>query len=210
TEGESNRLSALPELSYPHAERAGGRPYHFAAAAYAYAFLFRGAGQPLPDALDPRTRIAADIYNRALTQGFMAPDGTQVIVAGGEQPLPFGRLDVDLPGGPPMWAGRRLEAFLPASHVSRPRPRDRHRQAGLGARLVASLAAADNVAPRYSRIPPSLKVPATIFLRFEDVREGIASGQMRAALELYTQDTAARIKVEGREVPVEFEPSAAL
>jgi hypothetical protein len=210
TAGEENRLFALAELSYLHAEHGRARAYHFAAAVYAYAFLFRGEGHPPPDALDPRTRLAADIYNRALTQGFMATDRAEVMVAGGEQPLPFGRLDVDLPGGPPVWAGRQLEKFLPASNVAIRGLRNRYRQAGLGAPLVASLGVAETVAPRFSLVPPGLKVPVTIFLHVDDVREGIRSGQLHASLELYTMDSAARITVEGREVPLEFEPSAAL
>ena len=210
TEGEANRLFALAELSYLYAERTGKRAYHFAAAAYAYAFLFPGEGDAPPDALDPRARIAADVYNRAVTQAFTAPDGSEVIVAGGQVALPFGQLAIDLPGGPPMWAGRRLERFLPASNVTIRGLRNRYRQAGLGAPLVASLAAAEHVAPRYSLVPPGIKVPVTIFLRFDHVRDGIASGQLQASLELYTQDADTRIMVEGRAVPLEFEPSAAL
>jgi pimeloyl-ACP methyl ester carboxylesterase len=208
--GEENRLFALAELSYLHAEHARVRAYHFAAAAYAYAFLFRGEGQAAPDALDPRTRIAADIYNRAITQGLMAPARAEVIVAAGEKPLPFGRLDVALPGGPPVWAGRHLEGFLPAANVAVRGLRNRYRQAGLGAPLVAGLGPAVTVAPKFSLVPPRLKVPVTIFLRFDHVREGIASGQLHASLELYTMDAAARITVEGRQVPLEFEPSTAL
>ena len=210
TEGDANRLFALAELSYLHAEHSKARAYHFAAAVYAFAFLFPGEGQTPPDVLDPRARVAADLYNRAVTQAFMAPDGSEVIVAGGQIALPFGQLSVDLPGGAPMWAGRRLERFLPASNVAIRGLRNRYRQAGLGAPLVASLGAAENIAPRYSRVPPRLKVPVTIFLRFDDVREGITSGQLRASLELYTMDSDARIEVEGRPVPLEFEPSAAL
>jgi Alpha/beta hydrolase family len=209
-EGEENRLFALAELSYLHAQHTRTRAYHLAAAAYAFAFLFPGEDQAPPEALDPRARVAADIYNRALTQAFMAPDGTEVVVAGGEHALPFGHLSVDLPRGAPMWAGRRLERFLPASNVAIRGLRNRYRQAGLGAPLVASLGVAENVAPRFSLVPPGIKVPVTIFLRFDGVREGIASGQLRASLELYTQDSADRITVVGREVPLEFEPSAAL
>ena len=210
TEGEASRLFALAELSYLHAEHTRRRAYHFAAAAYAFAFLFPGEGETPPDALDPRARIAADLYNRALTQAFMAPNGTEILVAGGEHALPFGHLSIDLPGGPPTWAGRRLEQFLPAANVAIRGLRNRYRQAGLGAPLVASLGAAENVAPRYSLVPPAIKVPVTIFLRFDRVREGIANGQLRASLELYTQDASARITMEGREIPLEFEPSAAL
>jgi pimeloyl-ACP methyl ester carboxylesterase len=210
TEGGENRLFALAELSYLHAERTGARPYYLAAAVYAYAFLFRGADQPAPDPLDPRTRLAADLYNRALTEGLTAPDRTEVVVAPGEHLLPFGRLDIDLPGGTPVWAGRRLDAFLPAAHVAVRGLRNRYRQAGLGAPLVAGLAPAEGVPPRYSFVPRRLKVPVTIFLRLDHVRAGLASGELRGVLELYTKDTRSRITVEGREVPLEFEASAAL
>jgi pimeloyl-ACP methyl ester carboxylesterase len=54
-----------------------------------------------------------------------------------------------------------------------------------------------------------LKVPVTVFLRLDHVREGLATGQLRGALELYSMDTASHIEVEGRPVPLEFEPSAA-
>ena len=209
TEGEENRLFALAELSYLHAERAQARPYYLAAAVYAYAFLFRGDEQALPDPLDPRTRLAAELYNRALTEGLRK--GTDIVVAPGERLLPFGRLEIDLPGGEPVWAGRSLDEFLPASDIQIRGLRNRYRQVGLGAALVARLGPVKGVAPpRYSGVPPGLKVPVTAFLRLDHVREGLATGQLRGALELYSMDTASRIEVEGHPVPLEFEPSAAI
>ena len=109
-----------------------------------------------------------------------------------------------------MWAGRRLEKFLPATHVAIRGLRNRYRQAGLGAPLVAGLAPAEDVAVRDRFIPPRLKVPVTVFLRLDDVRAGISSGELRGTLEVYTKDTATTTTVEGRAVPLEFEPSAAL
>ena len=50
----------------------------------------------------------------------------------------------------------------------------------------------------------------TVFLRLDHVREGLATGQLQGALELYSMDSASQIEVEGRPVPLEFEPSAAL
>ncbi len=210
TEGGENRLFALAELSYLHAEQAQARSHYLAAAIYAYAFLFRGEGQPGPGPLDPRTRIAADLYNRALTEGLTGPDRNAVLVAPGEHPIAFGRLEIAMPAGPPMWAGRRLDNFLPATHVAIRGLRNRYRQAGVGAPLVAGLAPAEDVAVHNQFIPPRLKVPVTVFLRLDDVRAGISSGELRGTLEVYTQDTATTTTVEGRAVPLEFEPSAAL
>ena len=209
TEGGENRLFALAELSYLHAGHTRASSYYLAAAVYAYAFLFRGEGQPPPDPLDPRTRLAAGIYNNALAEGLSS--GPHVVVAPGEYLLPFGRLDLDLPAGPPVWAGRSLDEFLPASRIHVRGLRNRYRRVGLGAALVARLAPVQGaVPPRYSHVPPRLRVPATVFLRLDHVRDGLATGEVRGALELYSMDAANQIVVEGRPVPLEFEPSAAL
>ena len=209
TEGDENRLFALAELSYLHAEQSGARPYYLAAAVYAYAYLFPGDGAA-PDPLDPRTRLAAELYNRGLTEGLTPRDGADVVIDPGEHVLPFGRLDLDLPGGAPAWGGHALVAFRPAAHVKVRGLRNRYRQAGLGAPLMASLAPAQGTARAYSLVPPPLKVPVTVFLRLDHVREGLATGQLRGALEVYSMDTASRVEVDGRPVPLEFEPSAAL
>ena len=209
TEGGENRLFALAELSYLHAEQSGARAHYLAAAVYAYAFLFPGGGAT-PDPLDPRTRLAAELYNRALTEGLTPKDGADVVIASGERLLPFGRLDLDLPGGEPAWAGHPLVGFRPAAHVKVRGLRNRYRRAGLGAPLMASPAPVPGARPEYSRVPPPLKVPVTVFLRLDHVREGIATGQLRGALEVYSMDTASQIEVDGRPVPLEFEPSAAL
>jgi hypothetical protein len=75
---------------------------------------------------------------------------------------------------------------------------------------MASLAPAKGTGHVYSLVPPPLKVPVTVFLRIDHVREGLATGQLRGALEVYSMDTASEIEVDGRPVPLEFEPSAAL
>ncbi|MGH7358918.1 MAG: esterase/lipase family protein, partial [Candidatus Rokuibacteriota bacterium] len=209
TEDGENRIFALAELSYVHAEQSGARPHYLAAAVYAYAFLFRGAEAP-SDPLDPRTRLAAEIYNRALTEGLTPPDGADVVIAPGERLVPFGRLDLALPGGEPAWAGYRLVEFRPASHVKVRGLRNRYRRAGLGAPLMASFAPIPGARTESPLVPPPLKVPVTVFLRLDHVREGLATGQLQGALEVYSMDAASEIVVEGRPVPLEFEPSAAL
>jgi pimeloyl-ACP methyl ester carboxylesterase len=209
TEGAENRLFALAELSYLHARQARAHPYYLAAAVYAYAFLFPGERTAPPDPLDPRSRLAAELYNRALAEG-LSPDGAYVLVQPGQHRLPFGQLTVDVPGGPPVWAGRDLDEFLPASHVEVRGLRNRYRRAGLGAALMARLGARPGASPEYSRLPPRLKVAVTVFLRLDHVREGLATGELRGSLEFYSMDSANEIVVEGRQVPLEFEPSAAL
>jgi hypothetical protein len=210
TEGGDNRLFALAELSYLHAEQSRERSYYLAAAVYAYAFLFPGAAAPTPEPLDPRTRLAAELYNRALTEGLTAPGGNEVVLAAGERLLPFGRLDIGLPGGEPAWAGHLLRDLRPAAHVQVRGLRNRYRRAGIGAPLVAGLTPRPGEEQRYARIPPVLRVPVTVFLRLDHVREGLATGELRGALEVYSMDTASEVEVDGRPEPLEFEPSAAI
>src|SRR5438046_1618890 len=62
---DEDRLFALAELSFAHAENSGERSYFLAAAVYAYAFLLPGQHGTAPRAIDPRARWAVDIYNQA-------------------------------------------------------------------------------------------------------------------------------------------------
>src|SRR5262249_26850006 len=68
--------------------------WYLASAVYAYAFLFPGPSAPAderPGELDPRSRMAADLYNRGLTEAFASKDGSQVLLRAGVYPLPFGQ-----------------------------------------------------------------------------------------------------------------------
>src|SRR5437867_5918267 len=73
-----DELFALAELSFHHAQHGGGRPYDLAAATYAWAFLFPDVGGKPPQPYDPRLRLAADLYNRAVTSAFETKDGREV------------------------------------------------------------------------------------------------------------------------------------
>src|SRR5437016_5073370 len=83
-----DRVFALAELSFLHAENSGDRSYYLAAAASAYAFLLPGKNGTPPRAIDPRARWAVDIYNRALARGFTSDDGDHVVLKGGQFALP--------------------------------------------------------------------------------------------------------------------------
>ena len=76
--GDEERVFALAELSFLYAEKSGDRSYYLAATAYASAFLLPGKNGTPPKAIDPRTRWAVDIYNRALARGLTADDGEHV------------------------------------------------------------------------------------------------------------------------------------
>lgn len=81
--GGVNELFALAELSFCHAERTHQHAYYLAATVYAYAFLFPPEGTASPEAHDPRSRLAYDLYNRALTDALRTPDDAQVDLRAG-------------------------------------------------------------------------------------------------------------------------------
>jgi len=63
---ERDRLFALAELSFAHAEAVQNRSYYLSSAVFAYAFLFPENPIDAPDPYDPRLRLALDLYNQDL------------------------------------------------------------------------------------------------------------------------------------------------
>ena len=54
---------------------------------------------PQLDPLDPRVRLAADLYNRGVTRGLSPPNDEEVVLDSRSVPLPFGELVLDLGSG---------------------------------------------------------------------------------------------------------------
>ena len=92
-------LLALAELQFLRGERLPRRRAraNFVAAAI-YAFHFLKAVSLRDTALDPRLRLAADLYNRGLTSGLATDDGDYVDLAPRVLPLPFGSLALTADG----------------------------------------------------------------------------------------------------------------
>ena len=89
--------------------------------------------------------------------------------------------------------------------------RNRYRWPGIGAPLTAGIepvAGLSNTA--YSLVDPDVKVPVTMFLRLENLEEGLKSGTVRGHLELHTTEASTSVTINGRQVPLEFEMSSAL
>ena len=213
SELNDNRVFALAELSFWLGEQTGDRRRYLAAAVYAYAFLFPGdAGTP-PLPIDPRYRLACDLYNRGLTEGIDESKLTAETWAGEKVQTPLGDVDIVFDRDQLEWSGWRLGDFQPAAYLEVRGLRNRYRRSGIGAPLVASLAepmAAQGAEKLRAHIPPRLKVPVTAFLRIENARAELGSGSLRARLELFSEDEARQVEIEGREVPLEFETSSAL
>ena len=136
-------LFALAELSFVHAERGAGAPFYLASAIYAYGFLFPGRGREPPDPFDRRLRIAADLYNRGLTEGLATEDGSEVDLSPRTLPLSFGELVLESDPARFLWVNHRLVDFVPVAELEVRGLRDRYRQPGIGAPRPAPLGEVD-------------------------------------------------------------------
>jgi hypothetical protein len=206
-------LFVLSELSFFHAAKSQKPEYYLGSAVYAWAFLFGKPGELEADPLDPRVRLAANLYNVGLAQGLGGPDGESVEVESGSRRLPFGHLDVTVDPRSLVWSGYKMSRFVAVGEFKVRGVLNRYHQAGIGAPLAAELTAIGDgpeAEAARKRIPPRLKVPVTALLRLPNVFEGLASGQMQGEIEIYAADVAETAEVGGRRVPLELEPTAAL
>jgi triacylglycerol esterase/lipase EstA (alpha/beta hydrolase family) len=211
SEGDEDRIFALAELSFLYAEKSGDRSYYLAAAVYAYAFLLPGQHGIPPRPIDPRARWAVDLYNQSLGAAAKSADGAYAIPMGGTFKLPFGELTVTFNETDLIWAGYRMKDFIPAADIEVRGLRNRYRTPGVGAALAASIEPiADATSKQDAYIPPRIKIPVTAFLRLDDPRGSLKSGKLNGKLEFYTPDSARSVKINGVDVPIEFETTAAL
>jgi pimeloyl-ACP methyl ester carboxylesterase len=209
--GDEDRLFALCELSFLYAEKSGDRSYYLGAAAYAWAFLLPGKNGTPPKAIDPRGRWTVDIYNRALAKGFASDDGQYVVLKGGQFALPFGELTITFDEKDLIWTGFRLKDFVSAAELEVRGLRNRYRDPGVGAPLVASFEPVESLASaQYKRIPKAMKIPVSAFLRFDNARARLATRKLTAKLELYNPDSTRTVKINNVDVPIEYETTSAL
>jgi hypothetical protein len=209
--GDPDLLFALAELSFLHGAAAKKRDYQLAAVVYAYAFLFpEGAGRA-PGRFDPRVRIAADLYNWALTTGFASEDGSEVVPRGGVFALPFGQIEVAFDPAELRAGDRELYRFIPVAELDVYGFQMRYRWPGLGAPLAASTRPIDSSRPGRDMVAPRLQVAVTGLLRIPDARGALVQGRpLTGTLELHLAWDAESVSIAGEEVPLENEPSAAL
>ncbi|MGE5302318.1 MAG: esterase/lipase family protein, partial [Alphaproteobacteria bacterium] len=208
-----DRLFALSELSFYYAEQTGKNEYYLASAVYAYAFIFPEDGTPQPDPLDPRRRLAADLYNLGLVRGLDSPDREEVVLQAGKLALPFGELELSADQSSYLWGGFHFKRFIPVGDFEVRGFSDRYRQAGIGAPLAAELepvGSGPQAEEARKRIPPRLKVPVTAFVQIAEPRRGIVTGKLNGKLEIYAADRTSTVDLNGRDVPLELEPTAVL
>ena len=210
-QGDQRHLFALAELSYIHGQAAARRDYLLAAVVYAYAFLFpEGLGEA-PGRFDPRLRIAADLYNWALTAAMASEDKAEVILRGGTFQLPFGPITVAFDPAAVRAGNRELYRFIPIAELTVHGMAMRYRWPGLGTPLAASTRLIDSSKPGRDLVAPRLQVPVTALLRIPAARRALVQGDpLASTLELHLAWDAESVSIGGEQVPLENEPTAAI
>jgi pimeloyl-ACP methyl ester carboxylesterase len=183
--------------------------HYRAALLYAYTFLFTEDEVPTLTMIDPRYRIAADVYSRAIIEAFRDRAGYQVFTAG-RFDLPFGELIVDFDEMELRWENRLLIDFLPADEFEIRGLRNRYRRPGIGAPLAARTRPIDPNDPAGYLVARKAVVAANVVLLFEDPRAAIATGEATGELIITPAAEAGQIDVNGHPLPLETQPSVAL
>jgi pimeloyl-ACP methyl ester carboxylesterase len=197
-------LFALTELSFDHALHGGGREYYLASVLYAWDYLF-GGGAETCDALDPRSRLAADLYNVGLARAFESKKKGGIVLRAGPRKLPFGTVDVLFDPDSLRWGARRLVRLQAASELSVHGLRNRYRTWGIGAPLNAATEPIDGKGTP-SFVFPRVRVPVTLLLRPEPGTTS-GAGTLQARLEVLADRQT--VDIDGRPVPLEYEPTSA-
>jgi pimeloyl-ACP methyl ester carboxylesterase len=206
----SDALFALSELSFLRAETTAERDRYVAAAVYAYAFLFPEDGRPPLDRLDPRERIAVDLYNRALALTFhRTEEGTLALASPQARTLPFGYLAVEIPSDLLIQGGCQLFDLLPVSELEVWGFNNRYRRPGIGAPLAAKCDPLPGVAQPVP-LPHSVRIPVTAVVRIDSPIAGLKSGELHGRVDLFLTLEVDTVEIAGHPVPLEAEPTAAL
>jgi pimeloyl-ACP methyl ester carboxylesterase len=210
--GDEDLLFALAELSFENGLRARDRRYFLASALYAYAALFPPTSLPALSPIDPRYRLAFDLYERGLVRAFLSQDGSAVVLESGSLALPFGTLELATPPEGFRWAGYRLERFASGADFEVRGLRNRYRIPGIGAPLLAALSAegSEGLAPGAAYIPAGLRIPVSALVRLDPPDSILRGSVIHGALEVYARGDVEQAPLSGRRVPLAFEPTAAL
>ena len=203
-------LFALAELWFLQADDDELQSSYAAAVVYAYAFLFPEGDRPVGNRLDPRERIAADLYNRALTLAFKRADsGTLALDGSGEIALPFGTLRVAASPETLRKAGYELFDLLPVAELDVKGFRNRYRQPGIGAPLAAKARPLPGTVQPVL-VAPMARTPITAVVLIDTPMEGVRTGQLTGRLEMVATLETTTTEIDGAQVPLESEPTAAL
>ena len=208
--GGQDEIFALAELSLFRAQRSASAPNDLAAALYAYAFLFPDDPRATPDALDPRTRIACDLYNRALANALQVGPSDYVTLRAGAFALPFGEVTLAFDPESLVWHDYRLVDLTPVGELEVVGMRNRYRASGIGAPLSARPEPIDRKYGADDLIGPNSRVPVTVVLRFDNPRRQLVTASLEGTLEIHPTMDEGSIRIGDRSVALETDPTAVI
>ncbi len=216
TTEQDDLLFALAELEFHRGQRmrrGDARPHFLASAFYAQAFVVSVSGDEVEIALDPRLRLAADLYNRGLALGLATDDGDYVDITPRRLPMSFGELVLGRDEADLLWGGYQMTNFVPVAELKVRGLRNRYRSPGIGVPLAASLEPVvfeDSERRRAGRISGGVRVAATALVLFRGGLQKFDGEIVGGELRLFTLDDATTAVVGDRVLPLEYEPTAAL
>lgn len=213
----SDALFALAELSFLLGERNRAQDQFAASMIYAWAFLYPEDGRAPLDPLNPRVRIAADLYNRAMTSTFKRRKSGGLIqldrraIESGEirAPLHFGEIRVA--ARPDLLEADGVEYYdlRPVTELAVTGVRNRYRVPGIGSPLAARARPLSDVEPVVTLDEDSL-VPLTAIVAIDDPIAGLHAGQLRGRLMIFASLDVHTIDHADHTIALESEPTAAL
>ncbi|MEX2208630.1 MAG: alpha/beta hydrolase [Myxococcota bacterium] len=203
-------LFALSELWFLRADSDELQTSYASSLVYAYAFLFPEDERPPLDPLDPRERVAADLYNRALTLAFRrTKQGTLALDGRGEFELEFAHVSIAASPEVLHENGSELYDLQPVAEFQVKGLQNRYRSPGIGAPLAAK------VRPLPGELPPipmleSARLPVTAVIVFDAPIAGLRARTLKGHLEVVSTLDTTSVEIDGRAVPLESETTAAL
>lgn len=211
-------LYALAELSFLEAERRQSQNGFAAAMVYAWALLFPEDGRERLDPLNPRARVAADLYNSALTSAFKRRQGGGGLIELDQHRvdegdihlrLPFGTIDVAIPADFLVKNGMEYFDLRPVTELIVSGLRNRYRNPGIGSPLAARARPVSGVKPVVPLSAHAL-VPLTVLVAIDNPIEGLRSGRLNSRFALFSSLDSRTMEHDGIQIPLESEPTAAL
>jgi hypothetical protein len=206
---ERDRLFALSELSFAHAEESGKAPYYLASAVYGYAFLFPANPADAPGPYDPRLRLAVDLYDSGIALGLATKDGKKLISAPGNWTCLLDRSvwRTTLKDSPTPEISSRNSCRSTISRFAASATRTAEPASALRPQLAFNQCRTVLRAAGYRRMRRCLSPPSCASI---DPRRAMSDGRLHGTVELYDDDVTAAVQVGSYTVPLESDPSAAL
>src|SRR5262249_28773208 len=146
-----------------------------------------------------------DLYNLALTEALKNPK--EVELRGGTFHSQFGTFEVQFDPASARWGDHELTNLTPIAELKVEGFPSYYRRPGIGAPLAAGVKPNEKDADLLAR---RVRVPVTVLLRMSNVRAQLHDGYVRTALEVYPGFGRHTVTINGREVPLEAEPTAAM